>query len=194
MSTRKTLLRGATTMRCLTRAAITSLVAGAVITAVAAPAVAETTESTHSPTGVSYNHVAPNGTHVRLQPTTGGGVLVSGDAGTVLVTRDDGDVLVANDAGTDALPTCGILTCTVYLNKLETKDAANAGSLAITCAALGLIHPSLAIICGSQAGVIIFWALRAKERNQCIKIKYPTVIVVGTTVLVPQIYSGGYCT
>jgi hypothetical protein len=84
---------------------------------------------------------------------------------------------------------CGIYTCTTYFNRQETNDFANAGSLAAACGLLVAVPP-LAAVCAAYYSVIVFQAMRARDRGMCLKIKQP----IYPPALIPDIYSGGYCT
>lgn len=88
--------------------------------------------------------------------------------------------------------TCGTISCTYYFGRSATKDIASGSVLVAACGVLGRIHAAVAAACLVQAGAIVYQASRARNRSgYCLKIKYPRF--GQPRVLVPQIYSGGYC-
>lgn len=83
-------------------------------------------------------------------------------------------------------PTCGIISCTLYFNKSETKKLARGAALVLIVAAL--LPPPWNITVAAIAGWVAVVAGWAVEDKQCVKIKS-----YGGAVQIPLEYSGGYC-
>lgn len=92
----------------------------------------------------------------------------------------------------DPKVTWGLISGTVYFSKLETRDISGMATMAALCLFMGLVPKVgsvLAATCASHWALWIAVATIAKNRNECVKIKYGS----GYTTPQMQRYTGGYC-
>lgn len=88
----------------------------------------------------------------------------------------------------------GIVSGTVYFNIAETSSIANTapygGAMCATIGRLGTAGAVLGAACAIKAAEWVWMANVAKDRGQCLKIKFGA----GYAGFPGQVYGGGYCT
>jgi hypothetical protein len=93
--------------------------------------------------------------------------------------------------------TRGIATGTLYFNRVETKDVARggtAGASALCGAVAAFTGGAGGAICAAVAAPFVIQAIRADNREICLKIKFsPPTLPFLAPATWPDIYGGGYC-
>lgn len=107
------------------------------------------------------------------------------EAAKDMVLNSKGQAMTAEGGvSTKAKVNCGIVTCSLYLSKKETKWVADNGMAAAIGA--GLI-PKVGLVLGSVAGLATWKSQQAAKKKQCLRVRFGSV--AGVPIL--GLYSDG---
>jgi hypothetical protein len=177
-------------------------------------------DSATAPSTYNFTIGAP-GANLRLQTTSSGAISVTDangnfvnfilpawatdSSGASLPTSYtvNGDVITQRvDVSTAVFPVvadpslgCGVLWCSVYFNKSETKDWATAGIVALggAVAACGLAGPYAVVACAVGAAAIGATAIYAENHKECVGIIFYGVPDTPLSSWNPFAYTGKQC-